>query len=118
MSENGITSGDKETAAAEQAKSNTNKPAKPAKTTASSQAPRRTGQQATRSDAGKTQSVKELERRIDKVSQNIDKQSRLIQQAISQITSLQKSVSQTDRATKDMMTFIKNRGWKKKGKKK
>ena len=64
------------------------------------------------------QLLKEQEKRVDKISSNMDKQSRMIQQILSQTMVLQKNTTLTDKEVKDVIVFIKNRGWKKKGKKK
>jgi uncharacterized coiled-coil protein SlyX len=60
--------------------------------------------------------LNEQEKMIKNLSKNIDRQSKEIRNLEIQIRALQKQTSAIDKTLEDTVTFIKNRGWKKKKK--
>jgi hypothetical protein len=70
-----------------------------------------------RSSITTVQTSKEQVKLMDRMSKNIEKQSKSIERLGTQIASLQNRLVHTERTVGDAMTFMKNRGWKKKGKK-
>ncbi|HJY09618.1 MAG TPA: hypothetical protein VJ250_01620 [Nitrososphaeraceae archaeon] len=64
------------------------------------------------------QSSKGQAKLMDRMSKSIEKQSKSIERLGTQIASLQNRLVHTEKTVSDAMTFMKNRGWKRKGKKK
>lgn len=64
------------------------------------------------------QSSKGQAKLMDRMSKSIEKQSKSIERLGTQIASLQNRLVHTEKTVSDAMTFMKNRGWKQKGKKK
>jgi uncharacterized coiled-coil protein SlyX len=105
----------------EQPKKETNKevPKRVRKEAHSSQASKPVSRQRSVREQGSitVQSSKEQAKQLDRMSKSIEKQSKSIEKLGEQIAGLQNRLVHTERSISDAMTFMKNRGWKKRGKK-